>query len=156
VLVHNGFNCIDTPVDMSDPEAVAEIESGFESTVSEEFPYGEHELAASKGFPGIRLTEEGGPSFAGTDYLYPAQDGELNTVKIKLTGGRTGDYDAANALAGFEDTPEDYVWHHVDDFDPATGDATLELVQRDAHVATYSHNGGVSQYEAALNTVYGK
>jgi hypothetical protein len=122
--------------------------SGFQNTVSERFPNGENQLAAEKGYPGIGCTPEGGPDFAGSDYLYATSEGENNIVQIEMTGGYTGDADAANAAANLNETPSDYTWHHVDDFDPATGKATLQLVERSAHRATYPHFGGVGQYNA--------
>jgi hypothetical protein len=132
-------------------------QSGFQDIVSERFPFGENGLAAEKGYPGIGRTAEGGPDFAGTDYLYPAAEGQLNSVTIKLTGSYTGDFDMANTQAGFTDgTPKGYTWHHVDDFDPTTGLATVQLVQRDAHMATYPHIGGVAQYEGYYNVEYGR
>ena len=68
-------------------------------------------------------------------------------MKIPLTGSRRDDYDLANEWGGFGEKPEGYMWHHVDDFDPQSGMASLELVREDAHQATYPHSGSVSQWE---------
>lgn len=144
VLVHNGLNCIDTPIDLSDVDAASEIETGFQNIVSEEFPNGEHQRAAQKGYPGIKLTGNGGPDFAGTDYLYQVAEGQRNIVRVKING-TDADFDAANAAGGFESKPDLYTWHHVDDFDPITGEGTLQLVLTEAHVATYRHYGGAAQ-----------
>lgn len=38
------------------------------------------------------------------------------------------------------------MWRHVDDFDPANGESTFELVDTDAHDATLRHAGSVAQY----------
>lgn len=42
---------------------------------------------------------------------------------------------------------KNYTWHHCDDFDPTTGECTMQLVLRKAHQATYPHKGSVAQYE---------
>jgi hypothetical protein len=40
---------------------------------------------------------------------------------------------------------EGYTWHHVDNFDPATGNTSMELVQMKVHQATAGHSGSVNQ-----------
>lgn len=116
-----------------------------------------HALAAAKGFRGIGVTKNGGPDFAGTKYLYKVKPGQSNIIKIELTGGRQKDFRVANGKAGFTNgTPKGYSWHHLDDFNPKTGKATLQLVHRDAHEATYPHRGGVSQYEKHHGRKYKK
>ena len=110
----------------------------------------EYAGAAAKRYPGIKTTPNGGPDFAGTKYLYDKlQPGQKNIVKIKLQGSRYQDYKEANRLAGFKgaESPDGYSWHHLADFNPETGEATMQLVQRKAHKATYPHSGSVSQYE---------
>jgi hypothetical protein len=42
--------------------------------------------------------------------------------------------------------PAGYTWHHLD-YDPASGTGTPQLVQREAHLASMPHYGGVFQYE---------
>jgi hypothetical protein len=103
--------------------------------------------AADKGHLGIGTTTNGGPTFAGTAHLYPAEQGRRSVVKIKLTGSRRNDYDLANEAGGFTGMPKGHMWHHVDDFDPQTGMASLELIDKDAHRATTPHTGSVAQYE---------
>jgi hypothetical protein len=103
--------------------------------------------AAEKGFLGIGTTPNGGPTHVGTDQLYPAGEGQRSVVPVPLTGSRRKDEKLANELGGFTDTPEGYLWHHVDDFDPKSGNATLELVKKGAHNATLPHAGSVAQYE---------
>ena len=49
---------------------------------------------------------------------------------------------------------ENYTWHHLDDFNPETGECTMQLVLSDAHVATYPYKGSVSQYEKYYNVEY--
>jgi hypothetical protein len=111
-------------------------------------------LAAEKGYPGIGTTPNGGPTFANTDYLYPAGEGQKSVVDLALSGNRRSDFAAANKAAGFAQTPKDYTWHHVDNFNPVTKMASLELVERGAHVATYPHSGSVAQYEQLFGVPY--
>ena len=103
--------------------------------------------AAKRGYPGIGTTADGGPTFAGTEHLYPAGQGQRSVVPIGLTGSRRADEKLANKAGGFAETPEGYMWHHVDDFDPQSGMSSLELVNRQAHKATNPHSGSVAQYE---------
>lgn len=110
--------------------------------------------AAEKGFSGIGTTRNGGPTFAGTDHLYPAEQGQQSAVEIGLTGSRKDDFKRANEVGGFTKRPDGYTWHHVDDFNPQTGTSSLELVQKGAHEATYPHAGSVSQYEKFHGTRY--
>ncbi len=132
-----------------------ELDSGFQNIVSAQFPNGEHQLAASKGFPGIGFTAEGVPDFAGSPYLYPVAEGQSNIVTIKLTGSRTADFEGANSAGGFSQTPAGYTWHHLG-YDPVSGEGTLQLVQQGAHEATFPHVGGVSQYEAYNGVEYAR
>lgn len=103
--------------------------------------------AARKGYSGVGTTAKGGPTFVGTDHLYPAAMGQQSVVHIKLTGSRRADIKRANEAGGFTETPAGYMWHHVDDFDPQTGTSSLELVAKNAHEATTRHAGSVAQYE---------
>jgi hypothetical protein len=114
------------------------------------------DIAAANGYPDIGTTENGGPTFVGTKYLYPVAQGQLNVVEIPLTGSRRKDVKAANAIAGFARTPRNYTWHHVDDFNPAAGTGSLELVERDAHEATNPHSGSVAQYEKFFGNRYNR
>ncbi|HLN26641.1 MAG TPA: HNH endonuclease [Gemmataceae bacterium] len=110
----------------------------------------EYAGAAAKGYPGIKITPNGGPDFAGTKYLYDKlQPGQKNIVRIKLQGSRYKDFKEANRLAGFEGAkpPKGYSWHHIDDFNTTTGEATMQLIETGAHKAAYIHKGGVWQYE---------
>ena len=117
--------------------------------------------AAAKGYPGIGATPQGGPTFAGTPYLYPAQPGQKNIVTIQLTGSRRLDFAAANREAGLadvvpagRDAPDGYTWHHADDLSSTNGQATFELVDSEAHRATLPHSGSVAQYDALNGTRY--
>ena len=64
--------------------------------------------------------------------------------------GELGDFDVANKAAKLDETPEGYVWHHMDDFDPVTGECSMQLVRENAHnrVAGMAHSGSVAQYKA--------
>jgi hypothetical protein len=68
-------------------------------------------------------------------------------VEIEFTGSRRADFKLANKRGGFAEEPSGYMWHHVDDFNPQNGTSSLELVDKEAHRATYPHAGSVSQYE---------
>ncbi len=110
------------------------------------------ERAANKGFPGIKTTENGGPDFAGTEYLYPVEGEQKNIVTIKMTGSRKSDFKEANELALFPDAGDgspskDYTWHHLDDYNPETGTCTMQLVNRNAHEKTKPHKGACAQYD---------
>jgi hypothetical protein len=79
-----------------------------------------------------------------------------------MTGNRTADFKAANAEAGLTDlvaaqgrkperAPKGYTWHHRDDFvsqappNPPYGTCTMELVDEEAHKATFEHVGSCDQ-----------
>jgi hypothetical protein len=98
------------------------------------------------GFPGIGRTAEGAPDFAGTEYLYPAGEGQTSIVTIELTGSYAKDSALAYTESGIAPLGDGWSWHHLDDFDSATGMGTLQLVQRSAHEATYPHYGGAGQF----------
>ncbi|QIP08520.1 HNH endonuclease [Bradyrhizobium symbiodeficiens] len=103
--------------------------------------------AAKKGYAGVATTANGGPTFAATEHLYRAAQGQRSVVKIKLSGSRRGDIKRANEAGGFTATPADYRWHHVDDFDSQSGEASLELIHKDVHNSALPHTGSVGQYE---------
>jgi cell wall assembly regulator SMI1 len=79
-------------------------------------------------------------------YLYPVEEGQQNIVRIELSGNYSDDLAAANAEGGFTEKPFGYSWHHLD-YDPVTGDGTLQLVEQGAHEATNPHTGGAGQYK---------
>ena len=94
------------------------------------------------------------PDFTGSPDLYPVNGNQKNTVDIVLTGSRSGDEAAANLAAGLEETPDDYTWHHLDNFSPSTGKATFQLIKTDTHRMTIPHTGAVKQYEVYHNIKY--
>jgi hypothetical protein len=100
-------------------------------------------------------------------YLYPQSamtNGQRNVVEITMTGNMTRDFRAANAAAGFASWGDDapalgqvqYTWHHMDDFNPATGKCTMQLVDQAVHtrVTGMAHSGGVAQYQVYKQTGY--
>jgi hypothetical protein len=102
-------------------------------------------------------------------YLCPQSamtNGQRNIVEITLTGNMAGDFSDANALAGFSSFGKEgpmiggvqYTWHHLDDFNPATGRCTMQLVRQDAHtrIPGIAHSGGTAQYRAYNGRGYGK
>lgn len=42
--------------------------------------------------------------------------------------------------------PDGYTWHHLDDFDPMTGEATMQLVKTTEHTKTIPHTGSAKQW----------
>lgn len=76
------------------------------------------------------------PDFSGTSYLYKATGNQKNIVQVKLTGSLADDFAAANKAAGLSGKPTGYTWHHLDDYNPSTGMATLQLVETKVHIKT--------------------
>jgi RHS repeat-associated protein len=117
----------------------------------------QQQVGPATGNVGPVRTPNGGVDFANSPDLYPAGAGQQNTVTIEYTGSRRQDFGAANEAAGTGTTqkpPDGYTWHHLDDYDPNSNTGTMQLVNRDAHEATYPHVGGVSQYEKATGNTY--
>ena len=74
--------------------------------------------------------------------------GENERSALGGCGGRAG-----NIIAGFGETDlpptlngVNYTWHHLDDFDPVTGECTMQLVRRDIHNASKPHTASPKQY----------
>jgi A nuclease of the HNH/ENDO VII superfamily with conserved WHH len=96
------------------------------------------------------------PDFStkGGKYLHPENKGRV--VRIEMTGLRKSDdaaaLDAIRKLSGDDSfkKPEDYTWHHMDDFEYINGKAycTMQLVETSAHSASgMTHSGSVAQYK---------
>ena len=86
--------------------------------------------------------------------LYQAGEGQNAIVKIKMQGYRAlDDTQAFNASKIPRDVAGDYTWHHMSDFNPDTGDVTMQLVKRDIH-RSIAHDGGVSQFQRYSGTKY--
>lgn len=91
-------------------------------------------------------------------YLYKGQK-KYGQIKIKLTGNTDFDFKQAYKKAGIDQSQidkieEEYTWHHLDDFDPTTRECTMQLVQKDAHRASYKHIGGAGMFKALINFLY--
>jgi len=78
---------------------------------------------------GVEFTCQGFPDFSPYSEAEVTLDG--------LTGNYAKDSAMANQAAGFEQTPEGYVWHHVEDGE------TMQLVPQDIHNAA-RHTGGAA------------
>lgn len=113
-----------------------------------------YERAVAKGIEGVQETPNGGVSFAETDSIYTKDDGTKCITKIEATGNRGKDFDSANRAMGLEETPEGYVWHHLDDYNVKDGTITLELVKDEAHNAAKPHSGGCAQFDAVNGPTY--
>jgi hypothetical protein len=86
----------------------------------------EKRLQLADEFPaGVRFTRAGYPVF--TPYA-------IERVHVDQRGDWS-DFDAANRAAGFNETPQGFTWHHVED------GRTMELVPRELHQAV-RHTGG--------------
>lgn len=112
------------------------------------------ENAIKKGYDDVIPTKNGGVSFENSRHLYKKDDGTKGIVRIEATGNRSKDFDLANMTFGIEETPEGYVWHHLDDYDVKTNTVTLQLVKDEAHNAAKSHSGGCAQYDAVHGPTY--
>jgi uncharacterized protein RhaS with RHS repeats len=77
---------------------------------------------------GIPFKESGYPDFSKV---------AVKVVKILQTGNRGIDRRLANTAAGLKDTPDGFVWHHVED------GTTMQLVPELLHRQT-AHSGGVA------------
>jgi len=78
---------------------------------------------------GVPFTEQGFPDFSAH---------AVAEVEIEgLTGTYDKDAAMANRAAGFDGTPEGYVWHHVEDA------KTMQLLPQEVHDAV-RHTGGAA------------
>jgi|GEM_PF-3397819 len=123
---------------------------------------------SKNGLPGIPLTLNGQPTYAGTPHMFPATGDQKNVVQIEMAGSRSGDFKRANEAAGLlavvatqgrkpEQAPKGYTWHHRDDFQPNPtpppyGSCTMELVKTGAHEDTFVHFGSCDQCNKHFNT----
>lgn len=112
------------------------------------------ELAKQKGYDDVIATKNGGISYEKSKFLYKKEDGTLGIVKIEATGNRSKDFDLANQMIGLDETPDGYVWHHLDDYDVKNNTITLQLVTDEAHNAGKKHMGGCAQYDAVHGSSY--
>jgi hypothetical protein len=77
--------------------------------------------------------------------------GQMNSNATKI-----GDVELANQAAGIagKNAPTGYTWHHMDDFNPATGKCTMQLVKSTEHQKCIPHTGGVKQWENFYGQTY--
>jgi hypothetical protein len=106
-----------------------------------EFP--REQLPAKYREKGVRFKSTGYPDFE--PYAMTLPSGK-KTVRIELTGSRDADVALANKAAKFEETPEGYIWHHVED------EGTMMLVPRDLHQSV-GHTGGMARYRDRTGTM---
>ena len=128
----------------------------------------QYENASKRDFPGIPVTDNGGPTFKDRpDLLYPAKPGQKVVVTIKMSGSRRQYFYRAMEESGIAkyfppktERPPGYTWHHVDDFTPKTvetgeiGTCTMQLVFGKAHAAASNHKGSVYQWSKYFGKDY--
>lgn len=120
------------------------------------------------GLENLKQTANGGVDFSDSDYILRTETGEPIQVKIKATGDRAKDYrlaeqtlredygidmDFKSMRTGSDKT---YVWHHLDDYNAATNETTMQFIEIDAHKAIKQHAGSAKQYHIANGQGYGK
>lgn len=89
-------------------------------------------------------------------YLFGGKVSKKSVVRIKLKGTRTLDFKTAWKKAGFSkeeilELADKFTWHHLDDFDPVTGEATMQLVDTFIHGKSRPHIGSVKQVMEYFN-----
>ena len=92
-------------------------------------------------------------------HIYGGKADKPGIVKIKLTGNDEKDFLMSFKKAGISDSlaielNKTYTWHHVDDFDPLTGECTMQLVNRKVHEGSCPHIGGGGLYKAFMGIGY--
>ncbi|RBW59436.1 hypothetical protein DS884_06770 [Tenacibaculum sp. E3R01] len=92
-------------------------------------------------------------------FFYGKKKGKPGTVKIKLTGNDEIDFKMAYKNSGISEKEIDnidslYTWHHLDDFDPLTGECSMQLVLMQVHKASCPHIGGAGLYKAFMGIGY--
>ena len=93
---------------------------------------------------GLQFTEDGYPNFE--PHAMQLKNGKKR-VDIEYTGSRDGDFAAANKAAKLDETPENFVWHHVED------GRGMMLIPRDLHDAV-KHTGGVAHHKHATGVAH--
>ena len=117
--------------------------------------YNPYERAISKGYTDVKKTANGGVSFQGSEYMYYHNGQEARKV-IQATGNRNNDFKMANQAMRLLETPDGYVWHHLDDYNVEKNTITMELVMDEAHNASKPHSGGCAQYDSVNGPTYNK
>jgi hypothetical protein len=83
---------------------------------------------------GVKFSENGFPEFS--KYTKELPNGG-KSVKIEPTLSHEADVRSSNKLAGFRETPDNYTWHHHQDY------GVMELIPTDIHNAV-KHTGGAT------------
>jgi RHS repeat-associated protein len=96
-----------------------------------------------------------GVDFTGHPDLFPATGNQQNIVKIKMQGRRGLDFTQAHKEAQITRAQaKGYTWHHLHDFDPITGETTMQLVGTDTHVESFPHKGSAGQFADHFGVKY--
>ncbi len=116
------------------------------------------EKAADKGFE-INETENGGADFANTKYLYKTDSGKEASIKIKMSGKKSQDREMLFDNLGISKEKQKELLKknsvfYLDDFDPDTGECTIQLVDRKAYDVVKNYAGAQAQYKANTNIKY--
>ncbi len=80
----------------------------------------------------VTYNADGYPDFS--SYRHP----DVADVEIEFTGNYEKDFDASNAKANLDETPDGYTWHHHED------GKTMQLVDSEVH-DQFRHTGGMSE-----------
>ncbi len=120
------------------------------------------------GLENLKPTQNNGVDFSDSDYILRTDTGEPIQVKIKSTGDRTKDYKLAEKILKEEygididfksmrtGSDKTHVWHHMDDYNVATNETTMQFIDINAHKAIKTHAGSAKQYHIANGQGYGK
>ena len=86
------------------------------------------------------------------EFLYKGNK-KYGKIRIKLTNYSYEDFKLAFEKVGIFDKKiikkikSEYTWHHMDDYDPITGECTMQLVLSDKHIMCFPHKGGPGLFE---------
>lgn len=120
------------------------------------------------GLENLKKTKNGGVDFSDSEYILRTENGEPIQIKIKSTGDRAKDYKLAEQMLKEEygididfksmrtGRDKTHVWHHMDDYDVATNETTMQFIEIDVHKAIKTHAGSAKQYHIANGKGYGK
>lgn len=120
------------------------------------------------GLKNLKQTANGGVDFSESDYILRTSSGDPIQIKIKSTGSRAKDYRLAEKILKDEysididlksmrtGSDKTHVWHHLDDYNVATNETTLQFIDINAHKAIKTHAGSAKQYHIANGHGYGK
>ncbi|RDU95216.1 RHS repeat-associated core domain-containing protein [Trinickia dinghuensis] len=96
-----------------------------------------------------------GVDFTGSPDLYPVNEGQQNIVKITMQGSRSRDFVQAFKEAKIPKAEAGgYTWHHLNDFNPESGETTMQLVKTQTHIDTFPHAGSADQFGKHFGVEY--